>query len=73
MKKKNIYKAIIVFITTGLLTLTGCYRHTDRWHLSEKNFDRLTNYIVKELELNKEQETQLNMTITNHNKTHFLG
>jgi len=65
MKKKNIYKVVIVFITTGLLMLTGCYRHTDRWHSSEKNSDRLTNYIAKELGLNEEQRTQLNRTITN--------
>ncbi len=65
MKKKNIYKAIIVIITTGLLMLTGCYRHSDRWHSSEKNSDRLTNYIAKELELNEEQRIQLNRRITN--------
>jgi len=65
MNKKNTYKVIIVFITTGLLMLTGCYRHTDRWHSSEKKSDRLTNYIEKELGLNEEQRTQINMTITN--------
>jgi Spy/CpxP family protein refolding chaperone len=65
MNKKNKYKVIIVFITTVLLMLTGCYRHIDRWHSSEKNPDRLTNYIEKELELNEEQRTQLNMTIAN--------
>ena len=65
MKKKNLYKVIIVFITTGLLVLAGCYHYTDSWHSSEKNSDRLTNYSAKELELNEEQRTRLNRTITN--------
>jgi Spy/CpxP family protein refolding chaperone len=65
MNKKNIYKVIIVFIVIGMLMLTGCYRHTDRKHSSEKNSDRLTNYIAKELELNEEQRAQLNRTIIN--------
>ncbi|MBW2573613.1 MAG: Spy/CpxP family protein refolding chaperone [Deltaproteobacteria bacterium] len=65
MKRKNKYRIIIVYFTISLLMLTGCYRHNDRWHSSEKNSDRLTNYIAKELELNEGQKTELNMTITN--------
>lgn len=63
MSKNNTHKIIIVFFTIGLLMLTGCYRHSDRWHSSENNSERLTNYIVKELELNEEQRRKLNKTI----------
>jgi hypothetical protein len=65
MNKKNIYKMIVIFFIIGQLMFTGCHLHTDRWHASEKNAARMTNYIAEKLELKEEQKAQLNKTITN--------
>ncbi len=65
MDTKNKYKILVILLITGLLMFSGCHRHTDRWHTSERSAERLTNHIVKKLVLNKEQGIQLNEAVTN--------
>jgi Spy/CpxP family protein refolding chaperone len=65
MDIKDKYKIIVALLITGLLMFSGCHRHADRWHTSERSAERLTNHIAKELVLNKEQRMQLIEAVTN--------
>ncbi len=65
MEIKDKYKILVILLITGLLMFSGCHRHVDRWHTSERSAKTLTNHIVKELVLNKEQRVQLIEAITN--------
>ena len=57
---------ILVFLTLSifLLTITACHHHDVRQYSGHGNDAGLTSYIVKELDLDSEQEIQLAEVLT---------
>ena len=64
MNRKTWSNLCVVTISLGSLLFIGCSsRHAEMWHSQEGNSEKIVSHIVKELELDGQQKTQLGKVV----------